>query len=431
MAKTNTKPARGTRDILPAEIEVRDHAMATILASYRRFGFQRVETPALEHLSLLTSGQGGDNEKLIYRILERGSKLDLASAETPDDVSSLGLRFDLTVPLARFYAEHHGELPTPFKAIQIGPVWRAERPQKGRYRQFVQCDIDVLGDGGAAVEAELVQATTEALAALGLADFEVRINHRALLELLASRAGFAPERIPSVLITLDKLDKIGHDGVRHELLAAGDDAAAVQRLADSVAAGAEGLDALQATLVEQGGEDAGLDACCAHLRAILDACAATLPDGAAVRFDPTLVRGMGYYTGPIFEVGVQGWGFSLAGGGRYDRMVGDLIGRDVPACGFSIGFERLVLVLQEHDLLPARGERRIALLHDPERDAPAAVLAAAEGLRRSRSALVSTLPRRKKLGKQIDDLRAQGFDAFSVFEDGAAGEPRDLGERVG
>src|SRR5712664_3451602 len=306
------------RDVLPDDVALRDWAMAQILAVYRRHGFVRIETPAVESLRLLLRSDGGENEKLIFKILKRGEKL--TSAAGPDDLADLGLRFDLTVPLVRYYAHNHARLPQPLKAIQIGPVWRAERPQQGRYRQFTQCDIDVLGVASEVADIELIPATTEALAALGLKDLIVRLNDRRLLGAMVAHCGFDPARAGSVLIALDKLDKIGRDEVAAELLGAVATPAALRTLLGSRAD--EG--------VWQG------------LQRILDTVAGQAAGRFRLAFDATLVRGMGYYTGPIFEIQHGDATSSIAGGGRYDRMVGKFIGRDVPATGFSIGFERVI-----------------------------------------------------------------------------------------
>jgi histidyl-tRNA synthetase len=410
------------RDILPNEVELRDAATGHILDVYRSYGFRRIETPALESLKLLAGSEGGDNEKLIYKVLKRGEDLEAALRSGSRELADLGLRFDLTVPLARYYAENHATLPDPLKAIQIGPVWRAERPQKGRYRQFTQCDIDVLGTASAVVEVELILATCEALrAAFGLADLTVRINDRRILALIARACGFAGQDQSRFFITFDKLDTIGPAGVLAELREAGHEAAAIGQF--------EGLlpvlqkseptpESLQASLGAGAGEAA---AAFEWLTAIIQAATGQLPAGARVRFDPTLVRGMGYYTGTIFEIVAPDFPSSIAGGGRYDRMVGRLLGRDVPACGFSIGFERLVALrgagsVAASPLVPEAP--RIALLVDGGADLTAA-LAAARALR-AEGNLVSLELRRKNLGKQLDDFTVHGFRAYATVQDGRA-----------
>jgi histidyl-tRNA synthetase len=420
VARLNTTPPRGTRDVLPDEVELRDAATQRILAVYRRYGFRRIETPGLESLALLAGSEGGENEKLIFKILKRGEDLE-AALRQGGDLADLGLRFDLTVPLARYYAENHARLPDPLKAIQIGPVWRAERPQKGRYRQFTQCDIDVLGAASPLVEIELILATCEALqAAFGLPELTVRVNDRRILSRIARHCGFAAHEEAGFFITFDKLDKVGAEGVLAELRETGRDAAAIARFQTLLPALQKGdltLAALRVAL------EAGDEPAFESLGTILGAAAGALPPGARAQFDPTLVRGMGYYTGTIFEAVMPGFSGSVAGGGRYDRMVGKLLGREVPACGFSIGFERLVAILGERGDVAvsaaAGAGRRVVLLVDGDADV-GPVLAAARSLRAAGD-LVSLEPRRKNVGKQLDDLARHGFDAQATLD--AAGVP--------
>jgi histidyl-tRNA synthetase len=423
-ARINTAPPRGTRDVLPDEVELRDAATQRILAVYRSYGFRRIETPALESLALLAGSDGGENEKLIFKVLKRGEDLESALRAGSRELADLGLRFDLTVPLARYYAENHAQLPDPLKAIQIGPVWRAERPQKGRYRQFTQCDIDVLGAVSPLVEIELILATCEALrAAFGLPELTVRINDRRILSRIARHCGFAEREEASFFIAFDKLDKVGAEGVLAELREAGRDARAVERFEALLAVLQKGdlsLDALRTAL---GAPD---EPAFAWLATIIEAAGGALPAGARLQFDPTLVRGMGYYTGTIFEVSMPDFSGSVAGGGRYDRMVGKLLGRDVPACGFSIGFERLVAILGERGGAGATGAgasgasaRRIALVVDEGAEVGAA-LAAARALRAAGD-LVSLELRRKNVGKQLDDFARHGFDAQATLD--ASGVP--------
>jgi histidyl-tRNA synthetase len=413
--KTSTAPPRGMRDILPAETELRDVATQQILAVYRSYGFRRIETPALESLKLLGSSEGGENEKLIFKVLKRGDDLETA-LRTGGELADLGLRFDLTVPLARYYAEHHAQLPDPLKAIQIGPVWRAERPQKGRYRQFTQCDIDVLGMGSSLVEVELILATSEALTRLGLADLTVRVNDRRILALIARHCGFAERAQAGFFITFDKLDKIGPEGVLGELRAAGADSAAVERferLLPALQKRELSLDDLRASL---GAGDEAFET----LAWIIRTAQGEMPGGARVQFDPTLVRGMGYYTGTIFEMAAAAFPSSIAGGGRYDRMVGALLGREVPACGFSIGFERLIMILGEQrdgarPGAPAAGAPvgRIALLVEGGGDL-AGALAAARALREEGNQ-VSLELRRRNLGKQLEDFATHGYSGYATW----------------
>jgi len=405
------------RDILPEEVELRDAAIREIVAVYRAYGFRRIETPALENLRLLTGSGGGENEKLTFKVMKRGEELE-AARRGGEELADLALRFDLTVPLARYYAENHARLPDPLKAIQIGPVWRAERPQKGRFRQFTQCDIDVLGLASPLVEIELILATTDALARLGLSGLTVRVNDRRLLEIVARHCGFADAAHGAFFIAFDKLDRLGTEGVLAELREAGHDPRAIERFADLLSRfdpDKASLTALRSALPGAEATDAW-DA----LATIIETANAEITAGARARFDPTLVRGMGYYTGPIFEIAAEGYPSSIAGGGRYDRMVGRLLGRDVPASGFSIGFERLISILSERGGVAARAGddgagRRVALLVDDGGDVTAAVRAA-KALR-GEGYLVSLEVRRKNVKKQLDDLMTHGFWGYAAIDD--------------
>ena len=404
------------RDVLPPETELRDTATQQILSVYRSFGFRRIETPALESLRLLAGSEGGENERLIFKVLKRGADLEAALREG-GELADLGLRFDLTVPLARYYAENHARLPDPLKAIQIGPVWRAERPQKGRFRQFTQCDIDTLGQGSGVVEVELILATCEALTRLGLTDLTVRINDRRLLGLIARHCGFGESAQAGFFITFDKLDKLGPEGVLAELRGADLVGPAVdrfERLLPTLQKGEPSLEALRALL----GAGAAGEAF-ESLAWIAAAASGEMPGGSRVQFDPTLVRGMGYYTGTIFEISSPAFPSSIAGGGRYDRMIGKLLKRDVPACGFSIGFERLITILVERGealaaASPSAPGRRIALLVDQDGDL-AGALATARTLRAAGD-LVSLELKRKNMGKQLGDLATHGFWGYAVAE---------------
>ena len=412
-----TAPPRGMRDILPEEVELRDAAVREIVGVYCAYGFRRIETPALENLRLLAGSEGGENEKLIFKVMKRGDELE-GARRAGDELADLGLRFDLTVPLARYYADNHARLPEPLKAIQIGPVWRAERPQKGRFRQFTQCDIDVLGIASPLVEIELILATTDALTRLGLSALTVRINDRRVLEVIARHCGFPEASHGAFFIAFDKLDRLGADGLVAGLREGGHDAQAVGRFAEllpGLSPDKVSLDALRAALPGAGATDAW-----DSLATIIETTNGEVAAGCRVRFDPTLVRGMGYYTGPIFEIAAAGYPSSIAGGGRYDRMIGRLLGRDVPASGFSIGFERLIAILAERGGLPARdatesAQRRVALLVDETSDVGAAVRAA-KALR-SEGYLVSLEVRRKNVKKQLDDLMTHGFWGHAAVDD--------------
>ena len=302
----------------------------------------------MESLENLNSKQGGENEKLIFKILKRGEKLKLEEVQTEKDLSDSGLRYDLTVPLVRFFANHSNELPSPFKALQMGYVFRADRPQKGRYRQFMQCDIDILGEASNLAEIELILATTQALVTLGFHDFKVRINDRRILKAMARYGGFEEKDFDSVFIELDKLEKIGLDGVEDALMEDGFEKEQVSRFLQLVKKVMEksGLDALKVLTetilpVEGEEEEDSIAEVKENLEEIIRAVEETGSRGFDLVFDVTLVRGMSYYTGTIFEIAMPQYGGSCGGGGRYDGMIGKFSGQNTPACGFSIGFERI------------------------------------------------------------------------------------------
>jgi histidyl-tRNA synthetase len=425
--KIDNSPARGMRDLLPADVAVRDHVLESIVAVYRRFGYQRIETPALEDINRLQSGEGADNEKLVYEVLRRGLP-PVVEAGTPlRELVDLGLRYDLTVPLTRFYGNNHASLPSPFRSLQVGPVWRAERPQKGRYRQFYQCDIDMIGEPSVLAEAELIEATSEAVAAIGLAGTTVKLSDRRFLAALAADSGVPADSWGAFFITLDKLDKIGWDGVRAELAGLGFAPALISTVEDKI----RGLEDLPAGKLGQvlAEEVPGLAAPVIDdlvaTGSCLDRLAAERP--LTWRFDPTLVRGLGYYTGQVFEITHPDVTWSVAGGGRYDKLIGRSLGHDVPACGFSIGFERIV------DLLARRPSRdAVAVLVEP--DVPVAdALEVARELRVAAGAgcVVETVRRSGKFGAQLKRLEAAGFTGFVLVTvaDGAVvrGEQRTLG----
>ena len=412
-------PPRGMRDFLPADKARREHALGVIRSVYRSHGFDEIETPVVEDYGRLHAGLGGDNEKLSFSILKRGIRPEaLAAAAEAGDVeqlADLGLRFDLTVPLTRFYATHRSELPPVFRAIQIAPVWRAERPQKGRYRQFVQADIDVIGEPGLLAEVELVTATAQALAALGLEGCVIRVNDRRILFGLLSHCGFPAETHDRALITVDKLDKIGAAGVVEELReidgAAAEALGAVLAAVEPALAGA-GLPLTRAgieSVLPAGAAEAGV----ANLAALGAALAGGLPAGVTVRFDPTLVRGMGYYTGTIFEVAHPGSGSSVGGGGRYDGMVGRFLGQDVPAVGFSIGFERVVDLVS---LPESTGPEAVALVYDA--DAALEDLLAIKRELVARGHRVRLEPRQKNMKTLLSRVADEGFASFAAVRAG-------------
>lgn len=403
------------RDILPNEAAIRDWVQSRILSTYRRFGYTRIETPALENIHLLTGDDGGENAKLVFKVMKRGEKLDLAKpGMTEDDLVDLGLRFDLTVPLVRFYTSNRAQLPRVFKAIQIGPVWRAERPQKGRYRQFTQCDIDIIGLEEGLAEAELLVGSAEALLSIGFEGFTIRFNDRRILTAIANAAGVEPARHGSIFITLDKLDKIGVDGVKGELGQQGFTDAQVDRLSKMLD-GVDGI-SVEAFATRLGNSLSGDVVKLA--RDVLDAVSADAAGRYKARFDPTLVRGMGYYTGPVFEIAQPGYDFSIAGGGRYDKMVGKLSGEESPACGFSIGFERVVTILMDKKFVPP-AEAKLTALLVPEGTPLGRALSASQALRAAGVA-PSLYPLEKKLGRQLEGLQASGFTHYATLDgDGA------------
>ena len=360
MAMTK-KPVNGMKDILPREMKIRDYVTGLVKETYGSFGFQSIETPCVEHIENLCSKQGGENEKLIFKIMKRGDKLDIAGAASENDLADSGLRYDLTVPLSRYYSNNANELPTPFKALQMGSVWRAERPQKGRFRQFVQCDIDILGDPSYLAEIELILATTTLLGRLDFKDFTVRINDRRILKAMAMYAGFPEDKLDGIFITLDKMDKIGIDGVRSELTGAGFDEADVDKyleLFKNTGSDTEGLKSLKDAL-----SDSVADEAADNLGIIMASVEATKDASFKIVFDPTLVRGMSYYTGTIFEISMDEFGSSVAGGGRYDEMIGRFTGQKTCACGFSIGFERIISILLDKDFkVPDPARKQVFLI---------------------------------------------------------------------
>jgi histidyl-tRNA synthetase len=428
--KIDNSPARGMRDLLPADVAVRDHVLESISAVYRQFGYQRIETPALENIERLQSGEGADNEKLIFQVLKRGLPPEIAAGTSLRELVDLGLRYDLTVPLTRFYGNNHASLPLPFRSLQVGPVWRADRPQRGRYRQFYQCDIDIIGEPSVLAEAELIEATSEALAAIGLTGTTIRLSDRRFLAALAADNGVPPEAYDTFFITLDKLERIGWDGVQSELAELGFPAAQVAAVTEKI----QGLADVAADKLAHALADS-VPGLAADVIGDLTATVTSLDRLAAERtqrplswqFDPTLVRGMGYYTGQVFEITHPDMSGSVAGGGRYDKLIGRSLGHDVPACGFSIGFERIV------DLL-SRELARNAVAVLIEGDVPLTeVLAVAREMRglAGPGRVVETVRRSGKFGAQLKRLEAAGFSGFVLVrsEDGAIvrGELRTLG----
>ena len=408
------KPVTGMKDILPAEMEIRDYVISLIKETYRSFGFSSIETPCVEHIENLCSKQGGDNEKLIFKILKRGEKLRLAEAKEEADLVDGGLRYDLTLPLSRYYANHSNELPAPFKALQMGSVWRADRPQRGRYRQFMQCDIDILGEPTNLAEIELILATTTLLGKLDFKNFTIRINDRRILKAMAAYSGFAPESYDTVFIILDKMDKIGLEGVREELEKEGFDKACVDKylaMFEEITNDVQGVryvkEKLEGVLETEYADG---------LELIINSVDAVKAADFKIVFDPTLVRGMSYYTGPIFEISMDEFGGSVGGGGRYDEMIGKFTGNNTCACGFSIGFERIIMLLMERGFqVPQIGTKKALLI---EKNMPAEgmmkVLKQAEEDRKNGSVVtIAVMKKNKKFQKE--QLKEEGYEEIVEF----------------
>lgn len=409
------KPVTGMKDMLPVEMEIRDYVIQMIKDTYKTFGFSSMETPCVEHIENLCSKQGGDNEKLIFKILKRGEKLKLAEAQTEADLVDGGLRYDLTVPLARYYANHANELPSPFKAMQIGNVWRADRPQRGRFRQFVQCDIDILGEPSNLAEIELILATTTMLGKLGFKNFTVCINDRNILKAMAAYSGFREEDYDEVFIILDKMDKIGAEGVAKEL----------EELGGYTQ---ENIDTYLALFDEISGDIKGIRFCkeklagflaeeiASGMEMIISSVESAKEADFKVEFDPTLVRGQSYYTGTIFEIRMDEFGGSVAGGGRYDKMIGKFTGQDTPACGFSIGFERIAMLLLENGYeCGNRKEKKAYLLEKnmPQEGLLKVLAMAKEERALGKQVLIVNMKKNKKFQKE--QLVEEGYTDIQEF----------------
>ncbi|HKO60005.1 MAG TPA: histidine--tRNA ligase [Pyrinomonadaceae bacterium] len=361
MGSGKTQPARGMRDFLPAEVRCREYVISIVKQVYERYGFEPLETPAVENIETLLGKYGEEGNQLIFKILKRG--VHEASGE-----ADLALRYDLTVPLARLVAEYRNQLPKFFKRYQIQPVWRADRPARGRFREFYQCDVDVLGSRSMVVEAEICSAASDVLTNLGFKDFKVKLNHRLVLNGLLDQAGVPAAKQGDALVALDKMDKTGPEGVAKELIARdvpGDAAVKLMRFFEGLAGAQHAAD-----LMDLGTEDAannsgvlgrlvefigpheqgakGVD----ELRQIIQLSTAS-GTGSRIKLDPTLARGLSYYTGAIMEISVKDLPGSLGGGGRYDNLVGMFAGEDIPACGFSLGLERIIVVMTEREMFPA------------------------------------------------------------------------------
>ena len=403
-------PDKGTRDYLPKETEIRDFLQNIIMETYSSAGFQRITTPIIEDSVNLDKSEGGENLNLIFKILKRGKKLESALAgdhPTEKELADMGLRYDLTLPLSRYYANNRNELLSPFKVIQMDRVYRAERPQKGRLREFMQCDIDIIGNESRDAEIELILTTTKALNRVGLTDYKVKINDRRILSDIFAYAGFAKEDNEKLAIIFDKQDKIGIDGVKAELEENGFDQTGIDKFIALFADGSLTLESVANVC------DASY---VTELQRIIDAVTKVSKGAIPVEFCPSLVRGQGYYTGTIFEVEAAGYSGAVAGGGRYDNLIGKFLNEDIPAVGFSIGFERIFGILMEQNYSIPNRKKKIAVFYDADTYAEALIYA--EELRNDY--IVSVIARPKKLGKYLNKLEAQGFDGFAVYgqEDG-------------
>ena len=427
-------PVKGMQDFLPEDMALRQHVLGLIRETYGRYGFTEIETPVMEHIENLTGKNGGENEKLIFKVEKRGRELekalgkvrgseDMASDAAGTEIADSALRYDLTVPLCRYYSCHKNELPTPFKALQIGNVFRADRPQKGRFRQFTQCDIDIIGDNSVMAEIELIAATSGALhrifAEVGVSGFTVHIGDRRILRAMAKSAGFSEEEYDDVFIILDKMDKIGLDGVREDLLANGYAEDKVDRYVGYFRLYQEGKAEDVASFIESTCADAIEEGAAKDLELIMSAARAMISEDITLKFDPTLVRGMSYYTGTIFEISIDNYSFSIAGGGRYDKMVGRFCGQDAPACGFSIGFERIVTILKDLNWKEEGAGAKKAYLVDMKGAAGRVTevfgKAAAE---RADGMTVVVQPLKKNAKFQVETLEKGGYtDILKVYSD--------------
>jgi histidyl-tRNA synthetase len=408
------KPVNGMKDILPEEMRIRDYVQLVIRETYRDYGFTPIETPCMENIANLSNKQGGENEKLIFKVMKRGEKLKVEEAKSEADLVDFGMRYDLTVPLVRYYSNNANDLPSPFKALQMGNVWRADRPQRGRYRQFMQCDIDIIGEPSNLAEIELILATTTTIGKLGFQKFEIRINDRRILKAMAAYSGFPEEEFDTVFIILDKMDKIGLDGVAEELKKEGYNNECVEKylaLFTGVEQAQNGIRYLAETL--EGFLEPDVEQ---NLSEIIDSVEAAKTADFKMVFDPTLVRGMSYYTGTIFEISMPELGAACGGGGRYDKMVGKFTGNDVPACGFSIGFERIVLLLMESGFVVPMQRPKVAYLIEkgyPADKLTEVITKAQEERVAGRQVLVVRMNKNKKFQKE--KLAADGYKDIVEF----------------
>ena len=398
------KSVKGTNDYLPEQARVRDYLQNKILQVYTENGFEHIITPIIEDAENLDKSEGGDNLNLVFKIMKRGEKLEKAVAEGKlDELSDMGLRYDLTLPLSRYYANNRNELISPMKCIQIDRVYRAERPQKGRLREFIQCDIDILGTSSITAEIELIATTTKALLAIGMDEFTVKINDRRILRAVLLHMGFEEKDLDSVCITFDKMDKIGADGVKAELLEKEYDSKIVESFYEFLQKGDFSLDTIESLI----GTNEAID----NVKKIITSATAMADGKYDIRYDISLVRGQGYYTGTVFEVESNKFKGAIAGGGRYDNLIGKFLNESVPAVGFSIGFERIYAILSEQGIKEEDTKKRIAVLYEEEEIA--AAYAKAEELRKEY--IVALYVKPKKMGKFLNRLEEKGFAGFVNF----------------
>lgn len=414
-------PVKGMCDFLPSDMRLREYVLNMIKSSYAQYGFMQIETPAMEHIENLTSKQGGDNEKLIFKVLKRGRDLQNVIEKGDGEYADNGLRYDLTVPLARYYSNNKEKLPTPFKSLQIGNVWRADNPQKGRFRQFTQCDIDIIGDESNLAEIELIAATSNMLSdifkEINISEFTIRVNDRAILAAVAQQAGFSADDIASVMISLDKYDKIGLAGIKEELLQNG----YAEEIVDKYLAMYENTsDVTCGDFCKEVSEEFLDKKVVTGIEEIMACVTQMVSAGVKIVFDPTLVRGMGYYTGTIFEIGMDGYNFSIAGGGRYDKMIGKFSGQDAAACGFSIGFERIITILKDklEKQIGVNEENVVYLIHkDVSVERKMETFKNAQE-QRAQGKTVVVQQMKKNVKAQVERLEAEGFTQFiKVFND--------------
>ena len=418
-------PVKGMQDFLPEDMALRQHVLGLIRDTYRRYGFSQIGTPAMEHIQNLTGKNGGENEKLIFKVEKRGREFEkslqkvqqeegISSEEAGTQLADSALRYDLTVPLCRYYANHKQDLPSPFKALQIGDVFRADRPQKGRFRAFTQCDIDIIGDPSVMAEIELIAATSEALhrifAEVGVSGFTVHVGDRRILRAMARSAGFAQEEFDEVFIILDKMDKIGLDGVTSELTAGGFSPEKVEKYVGFFRMFQEDPDQDPASFIEKTCADCIEAGAQQEMSEILTTAGGMISSDITLMFDPTLVRGMSYYTGTIFEITIDNYSFSIAGGGRYDRMIGRFCGQDTPACGFSIGFERIVTILRDLGWKESgAGEKKAYLVDRKSASGRIAEVFSLAAKERAEGICVVVQPLKKNAKFQVESLEKEGY----------------------